>query len=250
LLSKNKYSFRFPTIFAQAFTVGVFFIFFSFYIVINDKFFSNKWFIIISLIAFFSNSKVFWFYLPFIFLIIIIHKYNFLKRIKINNNLLKISFFLLITLLFIISFIYFFGEEINNLTGYIFTVMLNNPLAGRADNFVMNGILWNLHNRTFLGNGFTYNSLNINHFGTWDSSFYFYINFGGVIYVFLIYTILYWLLFKSFIIKKYRSIIIFIFFLNIFLSGIGTTTLNQERASDLFFILIGYYYLKRREEIN
>lgn len=233
LLPTVSSMYRFPGIFMQPATAGIYFMFFSFLSLVFK--YPYKYLILLIITGVLSNTKVFWFSLPFFFIIFSLN----------SKSPKKIFQFLLGLIVLLIVFNFLFGENLTKIFDYIFQVIKADPLAGRGENFVTVNINNLLNNYPIFGVGFTKTKL-MDHgfgYGTWDSLFFYELAFGGLI-GFITKTIVFFLIFyipfKKEKINTQLSVIVL--FINLFTVGVGINSFYQERIGDFIFTFFGFYY--------
>jgi len=223
---------RYPGIFMQPATAGIYFVFFSFLALVFK--YPYKYLILVIITAILSNTKVFWLSLPFFFIIFVLN----------SKNPKKIFQFLLGLIVVLIVFNFLFGENIIKIFDYIFQVIKTDPLAGRGENFVAVNINDLLNNYPIFGVGFTKTKLMDQSvsYGTWDSLFFYELAFGGLI-GFISKTIVFFLIFYGpFKEKKfYIRLSVIVLFINLFTAGVGINSFYQERIGDFIFVFFGFY---------
>jgi len=233
LLPAVSSMYRFPGIFTQPATAGIYFVFFSFLSLVFK--YPYKYLILVIITAILSNTKVFWFSLPFFFIIFILN----------SKNPKKIFQFLLALIVVLIVFSFLFGENLTKIFDYIFQVIKTDPLAGRGENVVAVNINDLLNNYPVFGVGFTKTKL-MDHtisYGIWDSLFFYELAFGGFLGLIsktIIFFLIFYIPFKKEKINIQVSVIIL--FINLFTAGVGINSFYQERIGDFIFTFFGFYY--------
>lgn len=224
--------YRYPGLFTAPAQAGIGFIFLSFLCIVFK--YPYKYLILVIITGILSNTKVFWFSLPFLLIIFILN----------NKNPKNIFQFLLVFILVLILFNFLFEDTFNKIFEYIFRAIQRDPLAGRGENFVAVNINDLLNNYPIFGVGFTKTKLMDQSvsYGTWDSLFFYELAFGGLI-GFISKTIVFFLIFYGpFKEKKfYIRLSVIVLFINLFTAGVGINSFYQERIGDFIFVFFGFY---------
>jgi len=230
---------RYPGLLMQPASAGTYFIFFSFLCIVFN--YPYEYLILVVMTGILSNTKVFWFSLPFFFIIVILN----------SKNPKKIFQFLLGLIVVLIVFNFLFGENLTKSFEFVFGVIKADPLGGRGENFVAANINDLLNNYPIFGVGFTktklmYQSIS---YGTWDSLFFYELAFGGLIGLItktIIFFLIFYVPFKE---EKFNiRLSVTILLINILLAGLGTTSFYQERIGDIMFVFFGFYYAIKFEQ--
>lgn len=232
--------FRFPGLWMQPASFGIYFIFFSFFVISFNI--PKVYLLLLFLNGFLANSKVFVFSIPVVILMMI----NF-KKIKIRFNFKTI---LIWSILIIAIFALFniFSEEILRVIDYM-KRFFENPLAGRGENFVMQNIIYILKTAPLFGNGFTKNPVIGEIYGTWDSLYNAELTFGGITFLIFRFFIIYYLFNLAFSnISNKKNILLLILIL--YAAGIGIPTFFQQRIIEIVSLIIGILLYKKRKEDN
>ncbi len=233
LLPTVSAMYRYPGLFMAPARAGVSFVFFSFLCIVFK--YPYKYLILVIITGILSNTKVFWFSLPFLLIIFILN----------NKNPKNLFQFLLVIILVFILFNFLFEDTLNKMFEFIFRVIQTDPLAGRDENFVAANIKDLLNNYPVFGVGFTKTKL-MDHtisYGLWDSLFFYELAFGGLLGLIsktIIFFLIFYIPFKKEKINIQISVIIL--FINILSAGLGTNSFYQERTGDMIFTFFGFYY--------
>ncbi len=230
---------RFPGLWNQPATFGIYFIFFAFFVISFNI--SKVYLLLLFLNGFLANTKVYYFSIPVIILMMI----NF-KKIKIRFDFKTIVIWSILIIV-IFSFFNIFSEEILRIFDQV-NYFFDDPLAGRGENVIMKNIIYILKTAPLFGNGFTTNPIISEIYGMWDSLYNEELTFGGLtflIFRFLIISYLFNLAFSKISNKKNILLLIFI----LYAAGIGIPTFFQQRIIEIVSLIIGILlYQKRRED--
>ncbi len=228
--------FRFPGLWMMPATFGIYFIFFSFFVISFNI--PKIYLLLLFLNGLLANSKVFLFSIPVVILMMI----NF-KKVKIRFAFKTILIWSILIIL-IFAFFNIFSEGILRVIDR-WGIFFESPLAGRGENFVMQNINYILKTEPLFGNGFTQNPIISNNYGTWDSLYNEELTFGGITFVtfrFLIIFYLFNLAFSSISSKKNILLLILI----LYAAGIGIPVFFQQRIIEIVSLIIGILLYKKR----
>ncbi|PNS00602.1 hypothetical protein X928_04925 [Petrotoga miotherma DSM 10691] len=236
LLPQSTLSFRYPGLFMQPATYGIYFIFLSFFVISLNM--PKVYLLLLFLNGLLANTKVFLFSIPVVILMMI----NF-KKVKISFDFKTIAIWSIL-IIAIFAFFNIFSEEILRVINR-WEIFFEDPLAGRGENVIAENINYILKTAPLFGNGFTKNPVISEIYGIWDSMYNEELTFGGITFLtirFLIIFYLFNLAFSSISSKKNILLLVFI----LYTAGIGIHPFFQQRIIEIVSLIIGILLYKKR----
>lgn len=232
--------FRFPGLWMQPATFGIYFIFFSFFVISFNI--PKVYLLLLFLNGLLANSKVFVFSIPVVILMMI----NF-KKIKIRFNFKTILIWSIL-IFAIFAFFNMFSEVILRIIDYTKT-FFDNPLAGRDKNIIAENINYVLKTAPLFGNGFTKNPVIGEIYGIWDSLYNEELTMGGITFLTARFLIIFYVFNLAFsYISNKKNIVLLIFIL--YAAGIGIPTFFQQKIIEIVSLIIGILLYRKRNCYN